>query len=126
MSIFRLLRKLDIRSYLVVAFLLTSVVPIFVLSLIEHKYITEQIILSIKKENNLLINDISERFGDYIQKEKEILELVYNSVVNLNDITKIQKEIYKISYISSDIDSIEYYRYKNSIFIHRNLSTHYS
>ncbi|MEK7434453.1 MAG: HAMP domain-containing sensor histidine kinase [Cyanobacteriota bacterium] len=120
MNIFLLLRKLDVRSYLIVAFLLTSIIPIFVLSWIEHQYITEQIILSIKKENNLLLDDISERLKDYIQKEKEILGLTYNNIVDLKDKNKIQDEIYKISYISEDINSIQYYRYGDNIFTSKN------
>ncbi|MFN8670865.1 MAG: HAMP domain-containing sensor histidine kinase [Candidatus Sericytochromatia bacterium] len=115
--IFDIFKKFDIRTYLLLAFLLTSLLPILSLSIIEYNYMKEQVISNIKKENNLLLSDISEKLSDYVQKNQEILSLTLSITDNLKSNSLVRAELEKILYTFKDVENIEYYKKTNYIFI---------
>lgn len=109
-------RKLDIKTYLLGAFILSSVIPIITLGAIEYKFIAEQTIDSVKKENSILIDNINGKIIDYIQKESEILKIAYENVSNEKDNEKIDQILSNILKVSEDIYFVEYYRGDYSVF----------
>lgn len=115
-KISRFFRKLDIKTYLLGAFILSSVIPIITLGAIEFKFISEQTIDSVKKENSLLIENINGKILDYIQKEEEILKIAYENIINEKDNEKIDQILSNILKVSEDIYFVEYYRGDYSVF----------
>lgn len=115
-KISRFFRKLDIKTYLLGAFILSSVIPIITLGAIEFKFISEQTIDSVKKENSLLIENINGKIFDYIQKEEEILKIAYENIINEKDNEKIDQILSNILKVSEDIYFVEYYRGDYSVF----------
>lgn len=104
---FKFFRKFSARTYLVAMGIMVSIIPIFLLSVINYSFINNNIINLLENKNLLLVESFSNKVKLYIDLNSKIIRLVSGIIYEKND-TFIKNAFNNVLKNYTDIEFISY------------------
>ncbi|GIW22336.1 MAG: hypothetical protein KatS3mg068_1343 [Candidatus Sericytochromatia bacterium] len=105
--IFKFFRKFSARTYLVAMGLMVSATPIFLLSIINYNFMSNDIINLIERKNLLLVESFSNKVKLYIDLNSKIIKLISGIIYDKND-NFIRNAFSNVLKTYTDIEIISY------------------